>query len=77
MAKDTTSGSGVLDDILSSTKCDHMQITSETEDLMMHEDSPLNDEPEPSMPRAKQGEKRRRVAMLLPISRQEMSVNPN
>ncbi|CAB4015409.1 Hypothetical predicted protein [Paramuricea clavata] len=48
MAKDTTSGSGVLDNILLSTKCDLTQITSETEDLMMHENSPLHDEPEPS-----------------------------
>ena len=60
MATNITSGSGVLDDILSQTKRDHTQITSDTEDLTMDEDPPLIDKPESSMSRTKHGEKRQR-----------------
>ncbi len=60
MATNSTSGSGVLDDILLSTKCDHTQITSETGDLTIAAVALLDDEAETSKARAKQGEKRRR-----------------
>lgn len=60
MAKDITSGSGVLDDMLSSTECDHTQITSETEDLTTYEDSPFDGVLGKSTARTKPGEKRRR-----------------
>ncbi len=60
MATNSTSGSGVLDDILLSTKCDHTPITSETGDLTIDAVALLDDEAEPSTARAKQGEKRRR-----------------
>ena len=60
MATNITSGSGVFDDILSQTKRDHTQITSDTEDLTMDEDPPLNDEPESSTSRTKHEEKGRR-----------------
>ena len=60
MATNITSGSGVLDNILSQTKRDHTQITSDTEDLTMDEDPLLTDEPESSTSRTKHREKSRR-----------------
>ena len=60
MATNETSGSGVLDDILLSTKRDHAQITPEPGELPMDEELLVNDEPETSTARAIQGEKRRR-----------------
>ncbi len=55
MATNSTSGSGVLYDILLLTKCDHTQITG---DLTIDAVALLDDEAEPSTARAKQGEKR-------------------
>ena len=59
MATNETSGSGVLDNILLSTKRDHAQITPEPGELSMDEDVLVNDEPETSTARAIHGEKRR------------------
>ena len=58
MATNITSGSGVIEDILSQTKRDHTQITSDTENLTMV--PPLPDELESSTSRTKHGEKSRR-----------------
>ena len=60
MATNETSGSGVLDNILLSTKRDHAQITPEPGELPMDEDLLVIDEPETSTARAIHGEKRRR-----------------
>ena len=54
------SGSGVLDNILLSTKRDHAQITPEPGELSMDEGLLVNGEPETSNARAIHGEKRRR-----------------
>ena len=60
MATNETSGSGVLDNILLSTKRYHAQITPEPGELSMDKDLLVNDEPETSTARAIHGEKRRR-----------------
>ena len=60
MATNETSGSGVLYNILLSTKRDHAQITPAPGELPMDADLLVNDEPETSKARAIHGEKRRR-----------------